>query len=68
MRNDRAELRGKRLESFCKKAQITTNECGPHDDRKYCYGLVSQQTDELIEECKNCKANIIYADCGGKKE
>ena len=56
----RADLRGKQLESFCQSAKRSTNECGPHDNRVYCYGLVSKQTDELIEECENCKANVKF--------
>lgn len=27
----------------------------------YCYGYNDNNTDELIETCKNCKDNIIYA-------
>lgn len=68
MNDYRTKLRGKKLESFCQKAQISTNECGLQDNRKYCYGLIDKRTDELIEECANCKANVIYVDCGGKKK
>lgn len=30
----------------------------PH---RYCKGYVDNGTEELIETCKNCKENIIYA-------
>ena len=65
----RADLRGKHLEPFCQKAQISNYECGPKDNRQYCYGLVSKQTDELIYECANCKANVRYVTpLSGKEE
>lgn len=28
----------------------------------FCYGYNDKTTDELIETCKNCKENIIYAE------
>ena len=52
----RAKIRGKKLDEDCKRANISTNEYGPDDDRVFCYGLVDCSTDELIEKCKNCKA------------
>ena len=58
----RSDLRGKKLEAFCYKAKISKNECGPNDNREYCYGLFSKQNDELIEECVNCKANVVYVE------
>ena len=65
----RATLRGEKLKSFCKRAKISKHECGLNDNRHYCYGLVSKQTDELIEECANCKANVIFVEFikGGKR-
>lgn len=59
----RATLREKSLEPFCKKASISHHECGPKDNRQFCYGIIDTRTDELIEPCKICKANVIYADC-----
>ncbi len=35
-----------------------------HKDGKpqyYCYGYKNQRTDELLEVCRNCKDNVIYA-------
>ena len=27
----------------------------------YCYGYINAMTDEILEVCKNCKDNVIYA-------
>lgn len=27
----------------------------------YCYGYIDLTTDELLEVCRNCKDNVIYA-------
>ncbi len=35
-----------------------------HKDGKpqyYCYGYIDAMTDEMLEVCKNCKDNVIYA-------
>lgn len=57
----RTELRGKRLKDFCHKARISHNEGGPFDNRQFCFGMIDKQTDELIEECQNCKAHVRFA-------
>ena len=57
----RAILRGKKLEKHCKTAKTTTNECGIDDNRIYCHGLIDASTEELIKECRECLANVIYA-------
>ena len=57
----RSELRGKSLMAHCYKAGTTRNEFGKEDNRIFCYGLNDSSTEELIEECKNCKANVIHA-------
>jgi hypothetical protein len=34
------------------------------DDGKpqyYCYGYINQMTDELLDVCRGCKDNVIYA-------
>ena len=62
MRNDRTKLRGSQLLPMCKRAKISKNEGGPQDKRLFCYGLIDQQDEELLDECLNCRANVIYAD------
>ena len=57
----RADLKGKKLNDFCYKANRSTHEGGPNDNKVYCYGLIDKKTDELIDECFNCKANVMYA-------
>lgn len=57
----RADLRGRKLEKFCAEANASTNEFRSGDNRVFCYGLNDASTEELIDECKNCKANVIYA-------
>ena len=59
---NRAELRGKKLEVFCKEAKTTTNEHGLNDNRVFCYGLNDSSTDSLIHECKDCKAHVNFVD------
>lgn len=27
----------------------------------YCYGYVDKRTDKLLETCRNCSDNVIYA-------
>ena len=62
----RAILRGKKLEKKCNKAKTTTNECGPDDNRVFCFGFNDASTEELIQECRKCKANVIYAESEGE--
>ena len=59
---NRAELRGRKLKSFCRRAKITKNEYGKDDNRIFCYGLACAMTEELVKECKECKANVIHAE------
>ena len=62
MKTSRAQLRGKPLNKDCYRANTTTNEFGVGDNRVFCFGLCEAKTDELRDECLNCKANVIYAD------
>lgn len=27
----------------------------------YCFGYIDPMTDELLDECRDCKSNVIYA-------
>ena len=55
----RAKLRGKPLDSDCKKAHRTTHECGMKDNRVYCYGLCEDMSDWKIQKkCRECGAYI----------
>ena len=54
----RVDLRGKRLDEDCRKARISTNECGINDDRKFCLGLIEMSTECLIEKCIKCNAHV----------
>ena len=33
-------------------------DCKPY---YYCYGYIDMQTDELLDVCKKCRKNVIYA-------
>lgn len=56
---NRAKLRGKPLDSDCKKAHRTTHEYGMKDNRVYCYGLLEgMSTWQIKEKCKECGAYI----------
>lgn len=48
--------RGKPLLKYCHKANESKHEYGPGDDRIFCYGLKDKSTEELIKECRECKA------------
>lgn len=54
----RKQLRGKPLDSLCKKANTTTNEYGLEDKRVFCCGIWEAMTDEPIEICRACKAFV----------
>ena len=57
----RADLRGKPLIKYvCYDATISHHECGPQDNRQYCYGIIDKRNDELIPECAKCKAHVNY--------
>lgn len=46
----------------CKKANTTTHEFGPNDNRVFCYGLyTSYQSGYIREECLNCGAYVYNA-------
>lgn len=59
---NRAQLRGKPLDSLCKRARTTRHEYGMHDNRVFCYGLYDCMTEEILDSCKNCKAHIDNAE------
>ena len=75
---NRVKLRGKPLDADCKAAKTTTHECGPNDDRVFCYGLYDKRYDAPYEKCYDCKAFVENATpledtklrpcpfCGGK--
>ena len=58
----RAAMRGKPLDEDCKKARISTHECGINDNRKFCLGLYDMMTDETLDKCKECKAFALNAE------
>lgn len=62
LKGNRAELRGKKLNKDCYKANTTKHEYGQHDKRVFCYGLDDASTEELVDECRYCKANVINID------
>ena len=64
---NRAKLRGKKLDKDCYKATTTKHEHGEHDTRVFCYGLTDASTEELIDECRHCKANVINIELHDKK-
>lgn len=58
----RAKLKGKPLDSDCKRANITTHEYGIEDDRVYCYGLYEDMIDwEIRKKCIECGAYVDNA-------
>ena len=57
-RINRAILRGEKLDDDCKKAKTLTNECGPHDNRCFCSGIIDCSTESYLEQYINCGAFI----------
>ena len=60
-RVNRAKLRGRPLDSDCKKAYRSTGEYGNDDRRVYCYGYTDAMTDEYLTKCKECGAFVYNA-------
>lgn len=57
-RINRAQLRGKPLEWFCKSAVTTTHEYSVTDERVFCTGMINLMDDEPLDECIQCGAFI----------
>jgi len=51
---NRAQLRGKPLDDFCKLSKPIKETDGNY----YCYGLIDLMTDETEKECLDCNAFI----------
>lgn len=58
---NRAQLRGKPLDTDCKMAQTSRYEYGPEDDRVFCLGLQNCMDDAYLEKCNTCGAFICNA-------
>ena len=58
---NRAQLRGKKLDKDCYNANISTNEWGSKDHRKHCYGLEDASTECLLPKCRECGAHVSNA-------
>jgi hypothetical protein len=65
---NRSQLRGEKLDADCRKANISTNECGIKDNRKFCYGLEDASTECLLFKCRKCGAHVSKATCEDYKE
>jgi len=68
LNQNRTQLRGKKLDRDCCKANISTNECGIEDNRKYCYGLEDASTECLLPKCRECGAHVSKATCESEGE
>ncbi len=55
-------LRGKKLESECKRARTAAHQYGKNDDRVFCYGLIDCMNDEFLAECVTCGAFVDNAE------
>lgn len=60
-RVNRAKLRGRPLDSDCKKANRSTGEYGNDDRRVFCYGIIDMMNDEYLTKCKQCGAFVFNA-------
>ena len=52
---NRAQMRGKKLDEHCKKAETES-----YNNNVYCLGLIDDSTLGFIQECRECKANLMY--------
>ncbi|MEG1562187.1 MAG: hypothetical protein RR365_00840 [Bacteroides sp.] len=57
----RSAMRGKPLDSDCKKAHTSTHEYGLDDTRVFCYGLIDLMNDEALPKCRECGAFAFNA-------
>lgn len=61
--SDRAKLRGKPLDTDCRKAMRTSREYGLQDTRVFCYGLYKEMSDcEVQHKCRECGAYYVNAE------
>lgn len=67
LNQNRGQLRGKKLDKDCYKATTSTNECGHHDNRKFCLGLNDASTDYLLQKCIECGAHVSNAEMVGSE-
>ena len=59
----RAELRGKPLDSDCKRAYSTRHEYGLNDPRCFCLGLCDPgKCYDTLPKCVECKAYVRNAE------
>ena len=63
LNQNRAQLRVRKLDSDCHKANISTHECGIKDNRKFCLGLEDASTECLLPKCRECGAHVLKAIC-----
>lgn len=68
LNQNRAQLRGKKLDEDCYIANISTNECGIKDNRKFCLGLDDASTKCLLPKCRECNAHVSKATCESEGE
>lgn len=61
-RVDRAQLRGKPLDTDCLLAHRSHHEYGLQDKRIFCYGIIRPWSDEYLEKCKICGAFVDNAE------
>ena len=58
----RARLRGKPLDSDCKKGHKTTHIYGTKDNRVFCWGLYDDMSDwKIRKKCRECGAYVDNA-------
>lgn len=58
---NRAKLRGRPLDSDCKRANRSIGEYGDDDRRVFCYGIIDVMNDEYLAKCKECGAFVYNA-------
>ena len=58
---NRAKLRGRPLDSDCKRANRSIGEYGSDDRRVFCYGYTDCETEETLTKCKECGAFVYNA-------
>lgn len=64
---NRAKLRGRKLDKDCHAAKTSRHEYGLQDDRVFCYGTLESMTEELLKKCEICGA-LVYNSSPLQKE
>lgn len=51
----------KLYDATMKRGKASREWCKNGKPQYYCYGYIDKRDDELLDVCRNCRENVIYA-------